>query len=77
MSHIISFDCFEVDLAAGQLRKRGVRIRLRDQAFKVLAALLERPGQVITRDDLRRRLWQDEVFVDYDQLPYRRRPLDD
>ena len=50
MSHIVRFDCFEVDLAAGRLRKRGIRIRLRDQPFKVLASLLERPGQVITRD---------------------------
>jgi TolB-like protein/Flp pilus assembly protein TadD len=66
MSHIVRFDCFEVDLAAGQLTKRGNRIRLRDQPFHVLASLLEHPGQVVTRDDLRRRLWRADVFVDFD-----------
>ena len=65
MSHVVRFDCFEVDLAAGQLRKRGNRISLRDQPFLVLASLLEHPGQVVTRDELRRRLWSDEVFVDF------------
>jgi len=66
MSRVVRFDCFEVDLAAGILRKRGSRIGLRDQPFQVLASLLEDPGQVVTRDDLRRRLWGDEVFVDFD-----------
>ena len=66
MSHVVRFDCFEVDLAAGHLRKRGIRIGLRDQPFQVLASLLEHPGQVVTREDLRRRLWRDEVFVDFD-----------
>ena len=66
MSHIVRFDCFEVDLAAGQLRKRGIRIRLRDQPFQVLATLLEHSGQVVTREELRRRLWPNEVFVDFD-----------
>ncbi|MCJ7503641.1 MAG: winged helix-turn-helix domain-containing protein, partial [Acidobacteriia bacterium] len=66
MSHVVRFDCFEVDLAGGQLRKRGIRIGLRDQPFQVLASLLEHPGQVVTRDDLRRRLWRDDVFVDFD-----------
>ena len=66
MSQILRFDCFEVDLAAGQLRKRGNRIGLRDQPLQVLASLLEHSGQVVTRDDLRRRLWPDEVFVDCD-----------
>jgi TolB-like protein len=66
MSDVLRFDCFEVDLAAGHLRKRGVRIGLREQPFQVLVLLLERPGQVITRDELRRRLWRDEVFVDFD-----------
>jgi len=66
MSNLLRFDGFEVDLAAGQLRKRGIRIGLRDQPFQVLASLLEHPGQVVTRDDLRRRLWPGEVFVDFD-----------
>ena len=66
MPHVIRFDRFEVDLAAGQLRKRGNRVRLRDQPFQVLAALLEHSGQVVTRDDLCRRLWPGKVFVDFD-----------
>jgi TolB-like protein/Flp pilus assembly protein TadD len=66
MPPVVRFDCFEVDLAAGQLRKRGNRIHLRDQPFQVLASLLENPGQVVTRDDLRRRLWPGDVFVDFD-----------
>ena len=66
MSHVVRFDCFEADLSVGQLRKRGIRIRLRDQPFEVLASLLEHPGQLVTRDDLRQRLWRDGVFVDFD-----------
>ncbi len=66
MPNIVRFDCFEVDLALGQLRRRGLRVRLRDQPIEVLATLLEHPGQVVTRDDLCRRLWHDEVFVDFE-----------
>jgi len=66
MSSRLRFDCFEVDLATGQLHKHGIRIGLRDQPFQVLASLLEHPGQVVTRDDLRRILWHDDVFVDFD-----------
>jgi TolB-like protein len=66
MAGTVRFDCFEVDLDSAQLHKRGVRIRLRDQSFKVLAALLEHAGHVVTRDELRRRLWQDEFFVDFE-----------
>jgi TolB-like protein/Flp pilus assembly protein TadD len=66
MAHIVGFESFEVDLAAGQLRKRGLRIGLRDKSFQVLASLLERPGEVVTREELRQRLWSDEVFVDFD-----------
>ena len=60
----VRFGNFEVDLPAGHLRKRGVKIRLRDQSFEILAILLERPGEVVTREDLRRRLWPEDVFVD-------------
>jgi TolB-like protein len=66
MPHIVRFDCFEADLAVGQLRKHGVRIHLRDQPFQVLASLLKHPGHLVTREELRRRLWGDEVFVDFD-----------
>ena len=63
---IIRFGEYEADLPAGQLRRRGVRVRLRGQAFDVLSLLLERAGQVVTREELRRRLWPDDVFVDFD-----------
>jgi TolB-like protein/Flp pilus assembly protein TadD len=66
MPTTVRFDAFEVDLPAGQLYKHGIRINLRDKSFQVLAALLEHPGEVVTRDDLRRQLWHDEVFVDFD-----------
>jgi len=62
----VRFDCFEVDLSAGQLCKRGVRINLRDKSFQVLTALLKHPGEVVSRDDLCRQLWRDDVFVDFD-----------
>ena len=66
MSTLLRFDCFEVDLAAGHLFKRGTRIHLREQSFQVLAQLLERAGEVVSRDDMRRRLWPTEVFVDFE-----------
>ena len=60
---IIRFATFELDLQAGELRKRGLRLKLRGQPFQVLAILLERPGAVITREELQKRLWPD-TFVD-------------
>lgn len=64
MARILRFGSFDVDLAAGQLHKRGLRIGLREQSFQVLASLLERPGEVVSREELRRRLWPADVFVD-------------
>ena len=66
MHNVIRFDAFEVDLNAGQLRKHGTRIRLRHQSFQVLALLLQHPGSVVAREELRRLLWHDDVFVDFD-----------
>lgn len=63
---IARFGDYEVDLPACQLRKRGVKLRLREQPVEVLAVLLERPGEVVSREDLRRRLWPEHVFVDFD-----------
>ncbi len=65
--HLVRFDCYEADLDSGELRKRGIRLRLRDQSFQVLAVLLQHPGEVITREELRQRLWRDEVFVDFEK----------
>jgi TolB-like protein/tetratricopeptide (TPR) repeat protein len=66
MSTIVRFGCYEVDLAAGRLCKRGIRVPLRDKSLALLTTLLEHPGEVVTRDDLRHRLWGDDVFVDFD-----------
>src|ERR1017187_10542762 len=61
----IRFEDFELDARAGELRKAGVKLKLTGQPLLVLAALLERPGDVVTRDELQRRLWPD-TFVDVD-----------
>ena len=66
MPNTVRFDCYEVDLPAGQLYKHGTKISLRDKSFQVLTALLEHPGEVVTREDLCRQLWREEVFVDFD-----------
>jgi len=60
------FGIFDVDLRTGQLYKRGVRVRLQDQPLKVLAALLEQPGEVVSREALSRRLWPQGTFVDFE-----------
>ncbi|MGE5835568.1 MAG: winged helix-turn-helix domain-containing tetratricopeptide repeat protein [Acidobacteriota bacterium] len=66
MSRIVRFGDFEVDLAAGQLRKRGLKIGLREKSFQILASLIEQPGEVVTREQLQRRLWPSDVFVDFE-----------
>jgi DNA-binding winged helix-turn-helix (wHTH) protein len=63
---IARFGVFEADLAAGELRKSGARLRLQEQPFQVLALLLERAGDVVTREELRQKLWPADTFVDFD-----------
>src|ERR1700683_1918300 len=63
---VVRFGVFEVDLAAGELRKSGRRIRLQEQPFQILALLLERPGEVVTREEVRQKLWPADTFVDFD-----------
>jgi len=60
------FGDFEADLKAAELRKSGARLRLQLQPFQVLVALLERPREVVTREELRQRLWPEDTFVDFD-----------
>ena len=62
----MKFGVFEADLAARELRKNGVKLRLQDQPFQVLALLLENRGQVVTREELRQKLWPADTFVDFD-----------
>jgi DNA-binding winged helix-turn-helix (wHTH) protein/WD40 repeat protein len=60
------FGRFEVDLVSGELYKQGRLVPLQEQPFRVLSALLERPGEMVTREDLRKKLWPDGTFVDFD-----------
>lgn len=60
------FGAFEADATTGELRKQGIRIRLNAQPFQVLFMLLERPGELLTRDEISRKLWPDGTFVDYE-----------
>ena len=63
---VVYFGIFEADLATGELRKGGAKIRLQEQPFQILAALVERPGEVVAREELRTRIWKDDTFVDFD-----------
>jgi DNA-binding winged helix-turn-helix (wHTH) protein len=58
---------FEIDLDSGELRKSGALVRLRQQSFRVLSLLVAEPGRVLTREDLRQRVWTDDTFIDFDQ----------
>src|SRR5215467_8283976 len=60
------FGVFEVNLEARELRKHGTRVRLTGHAFEILALLLERPGEIVTREQLRTRLWPADTFVDFE-----------
>jgi eukaryotic-like serine/threonine-protein kinase len=63
----LRFSVFEVDLRAAEVRKHGVRIKLQDQPFRILSCLLEHPGDLVTREELREELWHDHTFVDFDR----------
>jgi DNA-binding winged helix-turn-helix (wHTH) protein/tetratricopeptide (TPR) repeat protein len=64
---VVRFDAFEVDLRSGEVRKHGFRIRLQDQPFHVLQALLDHPGELVTRDELQRQIWPADTFVDFEK----------
>src|SRR5947207_3081529 len=66
LSSITRFGTFEINLQTGELRHAGQKVKLQEQPFQVLAALLERPGEVITREELRGKLWPEDTFVDFD-----------
>lgn len=66
MAGIFRFGTFELNLGSGELRKRGFRIALQEQPLRILIALLERPGEVVGREELCRRLWPDGTFVDFE-----------
>jgi TolB-like protein/DNA-binding winged helix-turn-helix (wHTH) protein/Flp pilus assembly protein TadD len=63
---VVRFGNFEVDLEAGELRQKGTQIKIQDQPLRILGALLERPGEVVTREQLSERLWPSDTFVDFE-----------
>src|SRR5579864_2478163 len=63
---MVCFDVFQVDVRAGELRREGRRVKLQEQPFRVLFLLLERAGEVVTREELREKLWAADTFVDFD-----------
>jgi len=65
-SKIARFGVFELDLGAGELRKNGAKLRLQGQPFQVLALLLERAGEIVSREELQQKLWASDTFVDFD-----------
>ena len=66
LPRVLRFGLFEVDLRGRELRRSGVKLKLQEQPFEVLSLLLERPGEVVTREELRDRLWPADTFVDFD-----------
>src|SRR4051812_22661238 len=65
-AHVCRFGVFELDINSGELRRHGLKIRLPEQCFQILRALLDRPGEVVTRDHLRQLLWTSNTFVDFE-----------
>jgi len=65
--HSIGFGVFQVDVQTGELRKQGLRIKLRDQPFQILLLLLAHPGEIVSRDELQKQLWPGDTFVDFDR----------
>src|SRR5580700_1524368 len=63
---VVRFGIFELDLDSRELRKSGVKIKLQEQPFLILALLLERPGAIVTREELHKKLWPKDTFVDFD-----------
>src|SRR5260370_14465116 len=64
---VVRFGTYEVSFQSGEVRKAGLRVRVQQQPMKLLEILLERPGEVVTREELRTRVWADESFGDFDQ----------
>jgi Tol biopolymer transport system component/DNA-binding winged helix-turn-helix (wHTH) protein len=64
---VIGFGVFEADLDSGELRRGGLRLRLQDKPFQILTVLLQRPGEAVTREELRQQLWGSDTYVDFDR----------
>jgi len=66
LAGVVRFGVYEVDPQAGELRRNGLKVKLQEQPFQVLTILLERPGEVVSREEMQRRLWPADTFVDFD-----------
>jgi len=66
-ARLVRFGIFEADLQTGELHKNGVRVPLQGQPFQVCAILLSRSGELVTREELRQKVWPEDTFVDFDQ----------
>jgi DNA-binding winged helix-turn-helix (wHTH) protein len=64
---VLRFGCFELDQEIGELRRDGTKIRLQEQPLQLLMALLENPGKIVSRDELREKIWPSDTFVDFDR----------
>src|SRR5690242_13259488 len=64
--HVFRFGLFEADLARNSLTRNGVRVKIQDQPFRALILLLERPGEIVTREELRQKLWPEGTYVDFE-----------
>src|ERR1700682_56558 len=67
LTDLVHFGIFQLDLKARELHKAGVKVKLQDQPFRVLALLVDRAGQVVTREELRQKVWPTDVYVGFDQ----------
>src|SRR5258707_15175982 len=67
LADMVRFGTFQLDLKARELHKAGVKVKLQDQPFRVLALLVDRAGQVVTREELRQNIWPTEAYVTFDQ----------
>src|SRR5438045_3945892 len=65
--NFLRFEAFELDSASGELRRQGDRVKLPPQPFRVLELLVRRSGEVVTRNEIRERVWCDDTFVDFEQ----------
>jgi DNA-binding winged helix-turn-helix (wHTH) protein len=66
LDRTFQFGAFQINAASGELRKHGIRIKVQDQPFQILLLLLERPGEIVDREQIRARLWPENTFVDFD-----------
>ena len=73
-SIVVQFGSFELNLQTGELRRQGIKVKLQRRPLQILRALLKSPGAVVTRDELRRELWSEDTFVDFEWREYRREP---